>query len=81
MRLKRYIMRSMAMKRGMKAPVDLPVEFEGARAFVVWDSLVLGGFELKARVEINPTLLTPMAAGGYDFVYHGHLVLPRPENN
>ena len=81
MRPKRYIMQSMAMNRGKKSPVKLPVEFEDKRAFVVWDSLVLGNFELKARVEINPSLLMPTTTSGCDFVYRGRLVLPRPEDN
>ncbi len=69
------------MDRGKKSRVDLPLEFEGKRAFVVWESLVLGNYQLKARVEINPKLLKRSETHGCDFVYSGNLVLPCPEYN
>ena len=75
-------MRSVSLAKGKTTPVDLDLEFEGGRAFVIWDSISLGDFLLKARVEINPLLLRKDSANaGLDFLYQGELVLPRPENN
>lgn len=59
--------------------VDLDLEFEGQRAFVVWDAIPVGTFMLKARVEIDPALLRK--GKGRDFIYGGTLVLPQPQNN
>ena len=56
-------------------------EFEGKRAFIIWDSVPLGHYELKARLEINPRLLQKAEDNGWDYFYRGKLVLPRPENN
>ena len=81
MRLKQYTLRSLAKDRDKKSSVDLPLEFEGERAFVVWDSLVLGDYELKARVEIDPDLLRRSGKTSCEFTYHGDLVLPCPEHN
>jgi hypothetical protein len=81
MRIKLYKMRSQSSKQGKKSPVQLPLEFEGARAYVIWDSLVVGNYELKARVEINPKLLRKDLSGGCDYVYRGRLILPQPEHN
>ncbi len=81
MYLKTYTLRHAAPKNGQKAAIDLPLEFEGDRAFVVWDSLTVGNYEIKARVEINPRLLKRASRGGSEFDYRGRLVLPRPEQN
>ena len=78
---KMYKMRSLAQDHGKNTFVDLHLEFEGRRAFVIWDSVTLGGYELKARLEIDPGLLQEAAGRGCDFFYRGQLVLPRPENN
>jgi hypothetical protein len=80
MRLKQYTLRSLAKDRGKKSSINLPLEFEGERAFVVWDSLVLGDYELKARVEIDPDLLRRAGKTSCEFTYHGELVLPCPEH-
>lgn len=70
------------MDKGKPTAVDLELEFEGSRAFVIWDSISLGSFRVKARVEINPTLLQKDGGtSGSSFLYRGELVLPRPENN
>jgi hypothetical protein len=74
-------MRSLALADGKTSFVDLDLEFDGRRAFVVWDSIPLRGFTLKARVEIDPELLQVGAGRGCDFIYCGPLVLPRPVNN
>lgn len=78
----RYKIRSLTLAKGKATHVDLDLEFEDGRAFVVWDSISLGNFRLKARLEINPLLLRKdTGAPGSDFHYRGVLVLPRPENN
>ena len=81
MRIKTFKMRGLAANKGQNSFVDLCLEFEGPRAFVVWDSIPLGDFELKARLEINPDLLQKADDLGWDYFYSGRLVLPRPENN
>ena len=73
-------MRSRAYKDGRDSWVDLTVEFEGDRAFAVWETIRLGNYALKARVEIDPGQLRP-ADEEVDFVYRGELVLPTPYNN
>ncbi len=81
MRAKTYRLKSLTDANGHPKPVDLNLEFEGGRAFVVWDSLKMGNFRLKARLEIDPTLLQRESSAGFDYCYRGELVLPRPENN
>ncbi len=81
MRIKMYKLRSLTVEHGKKAFVDLHLEFEGKRAFIIWDSVPLGEYELKARLEIDPRMLQKSCARGCDFFYRGELVLPRPENN
>ncbi len=81
MRAKTYRMRSLAVENGHETAVDLKLEFEGSRAFVIWDSLTMGKFRLKARLEIDPALLQPDSNSGGDYLYRGQLVLPRPQNN
>jgi len=74
-------MRSLTVENGKTAFVDMDLEFEGDRAFVVWDAISLGKLVLKARVEIDPTLLKTDPGRGCDYFYHGELILPRPRNN
>jgi len=81
MRTKSYKMRSLSLKHGKPSFVDLDLEFEGKRAFVIWDSVTLGDYLLKARLEIDPKLLQQSGNRDCDYVYRGELVLPRPENN
>jgi hypothetical protein len=66
---------------GQKTLVDLDLEFEGSRAYIIWDSVRLGDYQLKARLEIDPSLLKRVERGTCDFYYEGHLVLPRPQDN
>jgi hypothetical protein len=61
--------------------VDLTLEFEGKRAFVIWDTVRCGGYALKARLEINPKFLARVNRTCCDYVYSGKLILPRPEDN
>jgi len=81
MRAKSYKVRGQAVAKGKLKLIDLDLEFDGKRAFVVWDSITLGNFLLKARLEIDPQLLHADPARSCDYVYRGELVLPNPEHN
>ncbi|HSU55635.1 MAG TPA: hypothetical protein VLT36_16385 [Candidatus Dormibacteraeota bacterium] len=81
MRAKLYKMRGRAMAKGKVEFIDLDLEFEGKRAFVIWESVQVRGFLLKARLEIDPKLLRADSGRGCDYVYRGELVLPNPELN
>ena len=74
-----YNIRSIKVSDGGSGFIDLDLEFEGKRAFVVWDEITVGGYMLKARVEIDPALLHK--ENDARLVYRGRLILPRPENN
>jgi hypothetical protein len=74
-------MRGRAVAKGKLEFIDLDLEFDGKRAFVIWDSISLGDFLLKARVEIDPQFLHVDSGRGCDYIYRGELVLPNPENN
>jgi len=69
------------MAKGKIKHIDLDVEFDGKRAFVIWDSITMGNYLLKARVEIDPQMLHADTSRSCDYVYRGELVLPNPENN
>lgn len=79
--MKTYTLRSVTVDNGKNFVADLQLEFEGKRAFVIWDTIPLGGYELKARLEIDPRLLRKVRSQPWDFFYHGELVLPRPQDN
>lgn len=81
MRVKNYKMRGLTVRNGRPSFVNLNLEFEGRRAFVIWDSVILGSFLLKARLEIDPGLLLKDAGREWDYLYRGKLELPRPELN
>ena len=81
MRRKTYTVRSVTVDNGKNSVIDLCLEFDGNRAFVVWDKVLFGEFELKARLEIDPRRLKKARSSVCDFFYRGELVLPRPENN
>ncbi len=81
MQVKNYKMRGLTVRDGRPSFVNLDLEFEGKRAFVIWDSVTLGCYLLKARLEIDPTLLLKDAGRGWDYLYRGKLELPRPELN
>lgn len=74
-------LRRLALSNGGHALIDLPLEFEGKRVFVVWDQIVLGRQELKARIEVDPKLLQRLRGPGRDYSYRGQLILPRPQDN
>ena len=79
--MKTYKMRGQTFSGGENSFVDLDLEFEGKRAFIIWEEMELGNFQLQARMEIDPRLLQRVEDRTCDYVYHGELVLPRPENN
>lgn len=81
MNAKMYKLRSLAVENGKNAFIDLDLEFEGKRAFIIWDSVTVGDYELKARLEIDPGLLQKVDRTNCDYVYCGKLVLPRPQDN
>jgi len=79
--MRTYRLRSQAVNDGQNSVIDMDLEFEGARAFVIWDSIPLGGYQLQARVEIDPGLLQKVGHPNCDYLYRGELVLPRPQDN
>ncbi len=74
-------LRHFSLDNGQQAPVNLPLEFEGRRVFIIWDLVVLGRHQFKARIEIDPRLLEQLNRQGTDYSYRGRLVLPRPQDN
>lgn len=81
MQAKLYKVRGRAVAKGKLEFIDLDLEFDGKRAFVIWDSISVGDYLLKARVEIDPQFLHADSGRGCDYVYRGELVLPNPVNN
>ncbi len=71
----------LAVRKDKTKVLHLPLEFEGNRAFAVWDSVALGKLLLKARIELNPRLLRKPGGSNAPFEYTGKLVLPAPETN
>ena len=57
------------------------LEFDGTRAYLVWDVFSVGSLLIKARVELNPRLLRKIDARSSDYYYRGKISLPRPEDN
>jgi len=78
---KLYTVRGCVVENGKNSSIQLDLEFDGKRAFVIWDSVSLGALKLKARVEINPKLLKRVHGDECDYLYRGQLVLPHPEYN
>ena len=78
---KKYKMRSLAVENGKNTLVDLHLEFEGKRAFAIWELIPLGEYEFKARLEIDPNLLQKVGGDCCDFFYRGHIDIPRPQDN
>jgi hypothetical protein len=79
--MKQYTMRGLALEKGKRTFRNLGLEFEGARAFVIWDSVTCGDYEFKTRLEIDPKRLRKTQSAGWDFFYHGSLELPCPQDN
>jgi hypothetical protein len=76
-----YTLRSLALKNGKNTMVELALEFDGHRAFVIWDSIGCGNYRVKALLEIDPARLIRMGECERDYEYCGEIELPRPENN
>jgi len=74
-------LRHLARENGRGKLVELPLEFDGKRAFVIWDWAVLGRRQFTARIEIDPRLLQRISGSTMDYAYRGRLVLPRPQDN
>lgn len=68
-------------RAGKVALQDYQLEFEGQRAFLVWDVVPIGTFLFKTRVELNPKLLRRVDIRGLGYYYRGRVRLPRPEQN
>jgi len=79
--MKTYTMRSVTVDNGKNSVADLCLEFDGQRAFVIWDTIMLGTYQLKARLEIDPKRLKKARSQTWDYFYRGELVLPRPQDN
>ncbi len=78
---KQKLLRHLSLNNGQSTLVDLPLEFEGRRVYVLWDLVVLGRHQFKARIEIDPKLLDRLNGPGGNYAYRGPLVLPRPQDN
>jgi hypothetical protein len=73
---------TLAVRRSNRSLLQLPLEFEGKRAFAVWDSVKVHGYHFKARIEINPKLLRKKTGSkAAQYLYCGKLKLPCPELN
>jgi hypothetical protein len=81
MRSKTYKMRSLTPSGDTNTFIDLPLQFEGCRAYAIWDSIAVGPLRLQVRLEIDPALLQKVAYRGCDYFYRGELILPQPRNN
>jgi hypothetical protein len=68
-------------RAGKVALQDYQLEFEGRRAFLVWDVVSVGTLLFKTRVELNPKLLRKLDVRGLGYYYRGKVRLPRPEHN
>ena len=79
--MKVFVMRGFAVENGKDRIVEMEIEFEGERAFAVWDTVTLGTYEFKARVELDATLLQRAIGQSHEFEYRGQLILPRPQDN
>ena len=81
MRVKFYKMRGLSQKSEVQPPIDLELEFDGKRAFAVWECFQIGKYEFKARLEINPRLLKKLRSSNCNYLYRGELEIPRPQDN
>ena len=81
MKREMYTLRSLTVKNGKNTFVELDLEFEGHRAFVIWDSISFGNCRLKALLEIDPERLVKMGECHPEYEYRGEIELPRPEDN
>src|SRR5213076_3239563 len=61
MHAKTYKLRGLTLREGRNIVIDLNLEFEGKRAFAIWESINVGNLRLTARVEIDPKRLEKSA--------------------
>jgi hypothetical protein len=74
--------RAMGCRRdGKKALKEFQLEFEGTRAYLVWDTFNIGRLLFRARVELNPRLLRKLDKQSSKYYYRGKITLPHPEDN
>ena len=66
---------------GKKILMHFPLDFEGTRAYLVWETFKVGKQIFTARVEVNPRLLRRIAGKSSNYSYRGKITLPQPENN
>jgi len=66
---------------GKKVQMHFQLDFEGTRAFLVWETFKVGKQIFVARVELNPRLLRRTAGKSSNYSYRGKIALPQPENN
>lgn len=76
-----YTLRSLTVKDGKNTFIELDLQFEGQRAFIIWESVNFGNFRLKALLEIDPDRLIRTGERHPEYEYSGQLELPRPEDN
>lgn len=69
------------LKDGKTALKEFQLEFEGTRAYLVWDDYNIGRLLFKARVELNPRLLRKPDRQSSKYYYRGKITLPHPEDN
>ncbi len=73
---------TLAVPTGNNGHINLPLEFEGKRAFAIWDTVRVRGYRLEMRIEVNPKLLRKKRGAHHPaYQYCGKLPLPRPELN
>ena len=73
---------TLAVPTGNHSHINLPLEFEGNRAFAIWDTVNIRGYRFKMRIEVNPKLLRKKGGNQNPaYQYCGKLPLPRPELN
>jgi hypothetical protein len=66
---------------GKYALEDYQLEFEGDRAFLVWEEFNVGNLFFKAVVELNPNLLRRIEGRSTNYYYRGKITLPHAEDN
>jgi hypothetical protein len=73
---------TLSVPTGKNSHINLPLEFEGTRAFAVWDTVKIRGYRFQMRIEVNPKLLRKQHGDECPaYLYCGKLPLPRPELN
>ena len=74
-------MRSLTTGDSSELSASLDIKFEGKRASVIWDSITVGDFYFRARLEIDLKWLRKAERPSGEYLHCGNLVLPRPDPN